>query len=62
MAKTVYRKPCPRCGDDHSRRGQRYCDPCERIVIKEMAESRYLEDRHIKTKQPNDRLQISQGA
>ena len=60
--RTVYRKQCPRCGKDHSRKGAKYCDPCERIVVKEMHDSNYLEDRHIKNKQPNDRMQISQGA
>ncbi len=46
--RTVNRKPCPRCGKDHSRKGFRYCDPCERIVIEEMKQTKYLEDRHLR--------------
>jgi hypothetical protein len=41
------RKTCPRCNRQHSRKGVRYCDPCERIVIEEMRTSKYLEDRHM---------------
>jgi hypothetical protein len=42
------RKQCPRCGRQHSRKGVRYCDPCERAVLEEMRLSKYLEDRHIR--------------
>jgi hypothetical protein len=41
------RKQCPRCNRQHSRKGVRYCDPCERAVIEEMRVSKYLEDRHM---------------
>lgn len=46
--KPVYRKNCPRCNRQHSRKGVRYCDPCERAVIEEMRTTKYLEDRHIR--------------
>lgn len=50
--KTTDRKPCQRCGRSHNRKGFRYCDPCERIVVNEMYESRYLEDRHMRSQLP----------
>jgi hypothetical protein len=42
------RKQCPRCNRQHSRKGVRFCDPCERAVVKEMEATKYLEDRHMK--------------
>ena len=45
------RKQCPRCDRQHSRKGVRYCDPCERAVLEEMRLSKYLEDRHTNTKE-----------
>ena len=46
--KQPLRKTCPRCNRTHSRKGSRYCDPCERVVIEEMRATKYLEDRHIR--------------
>lgn len=40
-------KQCQRCQRHYVRKGSRYCDPCETAVVKEMRETRYLEDRHI---------------
>ena len=53
------RKECPRCNRQHSRKGVRYCDPCENAVIAEMRDTKYLEDRHIKT---NERAARPTGA
>jgi hypothetical protein len=59
--RTVYRKQCPRCKKDHSRKGARYCDPCERAVLEEMTLSKYLEDRHIR-QATNERATRPTGA
>jgi hypothetical protein len=59
MKTTQPRKQCPRCGKQHSRKGARYCDPCENAVIAEMRASKYLEDRHMKT---NERATRPTGA
>ena len=48
----THKKTCPRCGRTHNRKGYRYCDPCERIVVAEMYETRYLEDRHMRSRLP----------
>jgi uncharacterized Zn finger protein (UPF0148 family) len=53
------RKECPRCGKPHSRKGARYCDPCENAVIAEMRATKYLEDRHMKN---NERATRPTGA
>jgi len=58
--KPVPRKKCSRCGRQHSRKGVRYCDPCERVVRAGMEADRYLEDRHIPKRPQGDRVQISQ--
>ena len=61
MRTTQPRKQCPRCGKQHSRKGAKYCDPCESAVVKEMEASKYLEDRHLPKRPQGDRVQISQS-
>ena len=41
-------KRCQRCFTGRARKGNRYCDRCEAIVIEEMKRDRYLESRHIR--------------
>jgi uncharacterized Zn finger protein (UPF0148 family) len=61
MKFTQPRKQCPRCGKPHSRKGARYCDPCENAVIAEMRATKYLEDRHIRNA-TNERATRPTGA
>lgn len=43
-------KQCQRCQRHYVRKGNRYCDQCETQVVREMRETRYLEERHIEAR------------
>ncbi len=37
-------KPCQRCSDEFAIRGEKYCEDCKTVVLRELKDAGYLSD------------------